>query len=395
MILQYIDSSNIKKEVKLDYEMSVSSDWMSIDSITKLEFIKKFIPSYFSGQKLVLFDLNHKYLLKFCQENDINKFEDISKLSKEIQFLFFTSGSNGFPVGAFKTRQNLDKEVVVLKSLLRDYNIKRVVVTVPFIHIYGILAGLLLPLSLGDVVLIIKEDFLPYELLEEVSLADTLVVTTPVFIKALTKLSESRKLSSNLFISSTSPLHGEDIQLFEKKYQTNLLQIFGSTETGGIAYKIGDTSKWKPLLGVEVSSNDDKLHVSSPFISPFLLHDKIKLLNQPFSTEDIVEIKGDGFTLIGRNNKIIKIAGKRISAVQIETIIEAIPGVKKAIVELVYKKELLRSEQIVITLQASMKIEKEIIKQSISKHYGILTIPFRVTYVESINYSSMNKKILF
>jgi acyl-coenzyme A synthetase/AMP-(fatty) acid ligase len=45
-------------------------------------------------------------------------------------------------------------------------------------------------------------------------------------------------------------------------------------------------------------------------------------LKQPYITEDIVEIHNNTFTLIGRSNKLIKIAGKRISATQIENILE-------------------------------------------------------------------------
>ena len=118
-------------------------------------------------------------------------------------------------------------------------------------------------------------------------------------------------------------------------------------------------------------------------------------LHQPYATEDIIELDKDGFTLVGRSNKLIKIAGKRISATQIENILETIPEIDKAIVEIVYKKELLRSEQIVITLEAGKKIDKKTIKDKISDYYGVLTIPFSINYVDKINYSGMGKKVLF
>jgi len=252
----------------------------------------------------------------------------------------------------------------------------------------------LLPLSL-DVKIIVKDDFLPYELLEEAKAKQTLVITTPVFIKSLVKLSDETSLDSSLFICSTGPLHSSDVKDFQQKYQTDIMQIFGSTETGGIAYKRNTSEQWKALNSVQVCSSDDKLSVKSPFISPYILDKKILKLNQPFVTEDIIEIGRDGFILVGRSNKIIKIAGKRISALQIESILESIPEVDKAIVELVYHKELLRSEQIKITLQASKKIDKKTIKRKISEHYGVLTIPFTLVYVDKINYSSMGKKVLF
>lgn len=395
MILSYIHSDNSKERFELDLDVKTRDEWLNISSKNKLDFIKTFLPFFYSGQKTILFDSNHKQLDKFHKENDIKDFEGFTELGASTQLLFFTSGSSGFPVGAFKTKENLLQEVKELKALVSEYNVKKVIVTVPFIHIYGVLSGLLLPMSLGDVELVVKEDFLPYEILDEAQGGDALVVTTPVFIKALGKLSEKKDMSSNLFICSTGPLQDYDVDIFMSKYSTNLMQLFGSTETGGIAYKFGIDSMWNSLKGVKVASKDDKLSVTSPYISPYILDKTIKKLKQPFVTEDIIEIDGDRFKLIGRSNKLIKIAGKRISASHIESIIETISGVDKAIVELVYKKELLRSEQILIKLQAKHKIDKLTIKAKIAECFGILTIPFKVEYVDEINLSAMGKKVIF
>jgi len=395
MTFEYIDSQNKKNRVLLDNNYQATDKWESILTTTKLEFIQKFIPAFKSQQKIVLFDANHKQLLQFYTQNDINNLQGVEKLSNQIKLLFFTSGSSGFPVGAFKSIQNLESEVAALKKIVSKRAIKKVVVTVPFIHIYGVLAGLLLPLSLGDVNLVVKEDFLPYELLEEVKDEDTLVVTTPVFIKALAKVSTELSLKNALFISSTGPLSPEDIESFTTKYETDIMQIFGSTETGGIAYKFNQDERWKPLESVHIKSKDEKLNISSDFVSPFLLKEKIETLHQPYQTEDVVEIEEDGFKLLGRSNKLIKIAGKRISALQIEKILEEIPEINRCIVELIYKKELLRSEQILITIEATNRVQKRVLKEKISQYYGIITIPFNLKYVDKINYSSMGKKVIF
>jgi len=395
MILEYIYANGKREMLPLDRHIKANQNWEYIQTLNKLEFIKEFIPRYKSQQKLVLFDANHKQLLDFYNQNNLNKLQELKNLQENTKILFFTSGSSGFPVGAFKTKDNLENEVESLKKILMQKKIKRVVVTVPFVHIYGILAGLLLPMALDDITLIVKEDFLPYELLEEANHQDTLVITTPVFIKALGKLPDDINLKNTLFISSTAPLSIKDIALFEQKYSTNVMQLFGSTETGGIAYKLDQTTLWKPLDGVIIETKNDKLSIKSKFISKYLLKDRLEQVIQPYQTEDIVHINDNGFELIGRSNKLIKIAGKRISALQIERILEEIPEINKAIVELKYKQELLRSEQILITLEASKQVEKKTIKEKISQYYGIITIPFSLKYVEKINYSAMGKKVIF
>jgi len=284
---------------------------------------------------------------------------------------------------------------MALKELVSKKDIKRVVVTVPFVHIYGVLAGLLLPMELENIELIVKEDFLPYELIKEVKRGDALIITTPVFIKALGKMSDAVDMSSSLFISSTGPLSPEDVSVFEALYTSDVMQLFGSTETGGIAYKFGSSKVWIPLKDVVVEQQNERLSVSSPYISRYLLQEGIQKLGLPFATEDIIEVSSKGFELLGRSNKIIKIAGKRISAVAIEALLENIEGIERAIVTLVYKKELLRSEQILITLQSKEEYKKSFIKEKIHECYGVLTIPFKVAYVDEIKLSSMGKKVIF
>ena len=395
MILEYIYNNGKRELISLNNEIDANLDWKYLQTLNKLEFIKKFIPKYKSQQKMVLFDANHKQLLEFYNKNNLNEIQDIKNLQESTKLLFFTSGSSGFPIGAFKTKENLQNEVKSLQKLIKHKKIKRVVVTVPFVHIYGVLAGLLLPMALYEITLVIKEDFFPYELLEEVKTADTLVITSPIFIKALAKLTEDVNLQKTLFISSTAPLSIEDIALFEDKYSTNIVQLFGSTETGGIAYKLGRSKQWRPLESVTIDTEDDRLCVKSQFISDYLLKDKLEKVTQPYKTEDIIKLSDNGFELIGRSNKLIKIAGKRISAMQIEKILEEIPEIDKAIVELKYKQELLRSEQILITLVAKKPVEKKVIKKKINQYYGIISIPFSLKYVEQINYSAMGKRVIF
>ena len=396
MIFEYINVDNSREIVSIEDTYNVTDKWININTSTKKEFIKKFLSAYKSNQKIVLFDSNHKQLVDFYNKNDINKLEMINKVNEKSKLLFFTSGSSGFPVGAFKSFDNINEEIKVLHSLVEKYKIKKVVVTVPFVHIYGVLAGLLLPLSLDNITLVVKEDFLPYELLDEAKDSGTLVITTPVFIKALSKLSKDINLNKTIFISSTGPLYDDDINLLESKYKTNIMQLFGSTETGGIAYKYGNSLEWTPMSNVEIKlTKENKLSVKSKFISPYIIDNNILKLEQPFITEDIIELKNDNFKLIGRSNKLIKIAGKRISALQIETQLEKINGVKNVVVELVYKKELLRSEQIKILVQSENKLSKKIIKDKLSEAFGVLTIPFTVKYVDNINLSAMGKKIIF
>ena len=111
MIFEYIDHKGDKKEITLEKSVKTDKNWEYIDFKDKLEFIKKFVPRYKSGQKIVLFDKNHKQLFDFYNSIDISKIA--SNLGDEYKLLFFTSGSSGFPVGAFKSKNNLKQAKIV------------------------------------------------------------------------------------------------------------------------------------------------------------------------------------------------------------------------------------------------------------------------------------------
>ncbi len=310
--------------------------------------------AFFSDAKAILFDASNKVLFSKLKDLDIKDFSDPAQGQspfdqEDFLMMFFTSGSTGNPVGALKTRENLEEEVKALTKLLGQ-QFKKVIVTVPFSHIYGTLVGLLYPL-MNDIDIVFKEHFLPHDLLEIIE-DDCLIVTTPLYIKALSKISQTKDLSASVFISSTAPLDQKVAERFISKFNTRLIQLFGSTETGGIAYKKNNDALWTPLDSVSISTNDkNELIVKSPFVSCVLYENGLKHLDGKMQTFDYIEMQGSQFKLIGRSSKILKVAGKRYSTIQIENSLEEIEGITKALVFVERDPNSLRGELLYITLE--------------------------------------------
>jgi len=280
---------------------------------------------------------------------------DFSTLPKETAAIFFTSGTTGEPTGALKSKENLEKELEVLFQLFASENFERVIVTVPLIHIYGFLAGVLLPKALKvDVVL--KEEFLPHELITLCEGKRTLCITNPIFLKALNKLNIEGNHKNMVFLSSTGKLDMQTANDLAQKLSCKIYQLFGSTETGGIAYKINDEELWRPLKYVEVSKKDECLEVSSPFISKFIIEDTLKEIKHPFVTTDLIEINNGKFKLLGRKSEIIKISGKRISLLEIESLLEEHENIEEALVKLDYDVSSHKDEQLSIKLVSSLEL---------------------------------------
>jgi acyl-coenzyme A synthetase/AMP-(fatty) acid ligase len=315
-------------------------------------------------------------------------------LPKETASIFFTSGTTGEPTGALKSRENLEKELEVLLELFASENFERVIVTVPLIHIYGFLAGVLLPHAL-KVDIVLKEEFLPHELLELSEGKKTLCITNPVFLKVLNKLNITGEHSNMVFLSSTGKLEPKTAEELPYKLNCKIYQLFGSTETGGIAYKINDDTFWTPLKHVKITKKDNCLQVNSPFISKFLIEEKLKEISHPFVTSDLIELNNGKFKLLGRKSEIIKISGKRISLLEVESLLEAHPNISEALVKLDYEVTSHKDEQLFIQVVSALDLAlvKKEVKVILQENYRKINIRTHVETVNEISKNHMGKKV--
>jgi len=360
-----------------------------IHSSKKEQNALKIINNFYSNNKIILYDDSNKTI-----ESKLNNLDDKIFNNYDFSMMFFTSGSTGIPTGALKTKENLTKEIEVFSELIKEYNIKKVIVTVPFVHIYGTLIGLLYPL-LNGIDIVLKEHFLPFNLLDTIE-ENSLIVATPLYINALNKVQETKDLSKSLFVSSTAPLMADDAKEFCTKFNTNILQLFGSTETSGIAYKYNDEQLWTPLKSVKISSNkDNELHIKSPFVSNILYENDFKHINGQIQTFDFVEIQKDNrFKLLGRSSKILKVAGKRYSTIQIENILEDIEQINKALVFVKKSKKDIKNELLDITLEASKEFTSKEIKNILKSKLSNLKFSIELNYVKKISTNQIGKKLI-
>ena len=390
-----ISTHNINKK---DFSNSSLENHLGyINSKSKEQNALNIIKAYFNDSKIILFDETNQILKEKLKELNIKEFLHNEKINtifdeKDFSMMFFTSGSTGDPVGALKTKKHLKEEVEVLTKLFEKRKIKKVILTVPFIHIYGMLFGLLYPL-LNDIDIILKEHFLPNDLLNLID-DNSLIVTTPLYIKALNKTSQRKDLSKATFVSSTGPLDSQNAKEFNEKFNTNVIQIFGSTETGGIAYKLNDEVLWTPMPKVEIETNDkNELKVISPFVSTTIYENSFKNINGIMQTFDYIEKENEKFRLIGRSSQILKIAGKRYSTIQIENILEEEEGIKKALVFVSSDNNSLRGEVLDITLESSKEFTTREIKKILQNKLSNLKFSLSLKHVDKIPTSSVGKKL--
>ncbi len=232
----------------------------------------------------------------------------------------FTSGSTGPMSRCDKTAAQIIGEAQMLASTFPYEPGGVVVPTVSPGHIYGLLFGVLAPLIAGAP--FVRET--PMHGTEIVDLVDkhtaTILVSVPIHLRALTVADAGSMPTLNCVFSSAAPLRPEVAAEFASRHRSPI-EILGSTETGGIAFREQSRGPdWKPLPGVAIRIHGDTLHVRSPWAAT--------PKSEWTVTADRARAATDGaFTHLGRSDGVVKVAGRRVHLADIESRLLAVDGV--------------------------------------------------------------------
>jgi acyl-coenzyme A synthetase/AMP-(fatty) acid ligase len=161
--------------------------------------------------------------------------------------------------------------------------------------------------------------------------ADFALASTPVALRRLADRAElaSRAGRCRAVFSSGGPLEAEVALPVAEALGSPPFEIYGSTETGGIAVRqqwLGDEA-WQPLPGVavELDPEDGRLVVTSPFVSS---GEPVGDGRTRLATGDRGELTAEGgFRLRGRVDRVVKIAEKRLSLPDMESRLREHPAV--------------------------------------------------------------------
>ncbi|QIW16744.1 AMP-binding protein [Pasteurellaceae bacterium RH1A] len=220
-----------------------------------------------------------------------------------------TSGSSGEPKILVKTAKSmwLESEAIRQSLPFEAGNHIHLVSSVSAQHHYGLSYRIFLPLTMGWS---IARKQLPYPehlIAETLSAAKAVWISSPALLTHL-NLKEA-KLQQCCFegmISSGGALPVDTANALRAALKIPVIECYGSTETGAIAFR-ADDGFWTPTPLTQLSQNEQgALRVQSAW------------LDQIEQTADAVEFVGNQFHLLGRIDRIVKFGDKRISLVKIE-----------------------------------------------------------------------------
>ena len=230
----------------------------------------------------------------------------------------FTSGSTGTPV---PHRKSWGRLIACVREEANRLGLSgstcAIVATVPPQHMYGFESSVLLALGCGHA-LCAERPFYPADIAAVLCAVPRprILVSTPIHLRALLE-SGTALPPADLIVSSTAPLTPQLAAEVEQRFNTRLLEIYGSTETGQIsARRPTHTPEWRLWPGVTLSVRDGETWAQGGHIE------------QPTRLCDVLEMTGEEtFLLHGRVADLVNIAGKRSSLAYLNQQLNCIPGV--------------------------------------------------------------------
>jgi uncharacterized membrane protein/acyl-CoA synthetase (AMP-forming)/AMP-acid ligase II len=242
------------------------------------------------------------------------------------QLIVLTSGSSGQPQAIPKQLAQLDAEVHTLQATFgaRIATDAALYTTVSHQHIYGLLFIVLWPLArTGRAPRCHRIDY-PEELAEQLSrqaAGQAILVSSPAHLKRLPAETpggldwRGARTALSAIFSSGGPLPPEAAEAALRLLGTSPIEVYGSSETGGIAWRQRAVhgERWLPFQGVAWRIGEEELlAVRSPNLPD----------EHWFQTADraqaLPEGEGGGFLLQGRADRIVKIEEKRVSLTALE-----------------------------------------------------------------------------
>jgi acyl-coenzyme A synthetase/AMP-(fatty) acid ligase len=313
------------------------------------------------------------------------------------ELVLFTSGSSGQPKAIRKTVDQLDEEISNLELTFgKQLAGCSVVSNVPHQHIYGLLFSILWPLAAARPFLNERIDY-PETLTHYLACTDKVcLISSPAQLSRLPAALEylSQAHSPEVIFSSGGPLSFEAAQAIKRCFQRLAIEVFGSTETGGIAYRCQQEASqaWQvfPGLAIDTDPQDGALLLQSPYLT--------QAQNWHRCDDKIEQLSATEFRLLHRLDRIIKIEEKRVSLVQVEQLLLAHPYVEAIALAVIEQPRVMLGAAICLTAQGKQALEENgklsmnnLLKKQLLSQLERVTLPRRWRYLQSLPFNSQGK----
>ncbi|XSG85962.1 MAG: AMP-binding protein [Methylohalobius sp. ZOD2] len=280
-----------------------------------------------------------------------------SEASRLPAVMLFTSGSEGAPKAVLLSHRNILSNCIQLGTVV-DFGPTDVVLNVlPLFHVFGLSAGLILPLTSG-IDTFLYPNPLHYKVVPELAyeINATVLFGTNTFLAGYARNAHPYDFYSVRYVfAGAEKLQADVRRLWMDKFGIRILEGYGATETSPVVavntpmyYRAGTVGRFLPgirwrLEPVEGLTEGGRLFVRGPNVMlGYYLPEHPGVLVPPVShfgegwydTGDVVRIDEEGFvTICGRLKRFAKVGSEMVSLTEVESLASRIwPGYRHAAV---------------------------------------------------------------
>lgn len=244
----------------------------------------------------------------------------------DARLTFRTSGSSGQPKPCTHTLADLQQEIRFLASLFRGASqapLRRVLTAVPAHHIYGFLFTVLLPVELGQLpvedVRKLTVNHLPMHMA-----AGDLLVSHPMHWALLARHASALP-AGVVGTTSTAPCPDPTARLLTEIGLQRLVQVYGSSETAGIAWRDAPESPYELMAHwIRPEGGGHELQRLSDHTAP-----------RTFVLQDLLTWHGPRhFSVAGRLDQAVQVGGINVFPSRVRDVLLQHPEVADAAVRL-------------------------------------------------------------
>ena len=344
-----------------------------------------------------------------------SEFATVSRANDDLAAILYTSGTTGRSKGAMLTHDNLASNSLSLVDYWRFTDKDVLIHALPIYHTHGLFVATNVTLFARASMIFLPK--LDPDLIVKLMARATVLMGVPTFYTRLLQnsaLSRETTRHMRLFISGSAPLLAETHREWSARTGHAVLERYGMTETNmntsnpydgervpgavgfplpGVSVRVTDPETGKELPREEIGM----IEVKGPnvFRGYWRMPEKTKSEFRPdgfFITGDLGKIDGKGYVhILGRGKDLVISGGFNVYPKEIESEIDAMPGVVESAVIGVPHADFGEGVTAVLVCNKGAEVTEAAVLKALDGRLAKFKMPKRVFVVDELPRNTMGK----
>ncbi len=364
--------------------------------------------------QVVTLDAAGQGTLRHAAEACRTAFENVQREPDDLAALLYTSGTTGRSKGAMLTHANLASNAQALVEAWRFTGEDVLIHALPIFHTHGLFVAINVTLAAGASMIFLPK-FDPERILALLGRASVLMGVPTFYVRLLKTPGLSAEVAAGmrLFISGSAPLLAETHREWRAATSHAILERYGMTETGmntsnpyegeRIAGTVGF-----PLPGVELrvvapeggevlgTGEIGMIEVRGPnvFKGYWRMPEKTaaEFHDGWFVTGDLGLVGPDGYVqIVGRGKDLVISGGYNVYPKEVESEIDALPGVIESAVIGVAHPDFGEGVTAVVVARPDAALDEPAVLEALEGRLARYKLPKHVIFLDDLPRNTMGK----